>query len=49
MKTSQPTMAVKGTGVVDNAAKFGGEQEAEIDMDLYYELMKAGADVKILG
>lgn len=49
MKTSQPTMAVKGTGVVDNAAKFGGEQEAEIDMDLYYELMKAGADIKILG
>ena len=48
-KPSQPTMAVKGTGVVDNAAKFGEEQEAEIDMDLYYELMKAGADVKILG
>lgn len=49
MKTPKPTMALKGTGVVDNAAKFGGEQEAEIDMDLYYELMKAGADVKILG
>jgi hypothetical protein len=29
--------------------KYGGEQEAEIDMDLYYELMKAGADIKILG
>lgn len=48
-KPSQPTMAVKGTGAIDNTAKLGGEQEAEIDMDLYYELMKAGADIKILG
>ena len=32
-----------------NMAKYGGEEEVEIDMDLYYELMKAGADVKILG
>jgi len=32
-----------------NTVKHGGEQEAEIDMDLYYELMKAGADIKILG
>ena len=48
-KPSQPTMAVKGNGVIDNTAKFGGEEEAEIDMDLYYELMKAGADIKILG
>ena len=29
-------------------AKFGGEQFAEIDMDLYYELMQAGADIKII-
>jgi hypothetical protein len=48
-KPSQPTMAVKGTSAIDNTAKLGGEQEAEIDMDLYYELMKAGADIKILG
>lgn len=48
-KPSQPTMAVKGTSAIDDTAKLGGEQEAEIDMDLYYELMKAGADIKILG
>ena len=47
-KPSSPTMALKGN-IENDAAKFGGEQEAEIDMDLYYELMKAGADIKILG
>jgi len=37
----------EGSQVI-NAAKHGGEQEAEIDMDLYYELMQAGADMKII-
>ena len=36
-------------GKVGDTAKYGGEQEAEIDMKLYYELMKAGANIQITG
>jgi hypothetical protein len=36
----------EGVGTM-NTAENGGEQNAEIDMDLYYELMQAGADIKI--
>ena len=30
------------------SAKHGGEQHVEMDMALYYELMQAGADIKII-
>ena len=37
-----------GPKKVGTTARDGGEQHAEIDMDLYYELMQAGADIKII-
>ena len=49
MKTPESNPITMKGNMDNKAAKFGGEQEAEIDMDLYYELIKAGADIKILG
>tara|TARA_R100001463_G_scaffold2822_5_gene11683 strand:- start:28925 stop:33076 length:4152 start_codon:yes stop_codon:yes gene_type:complete len=43
------TENMSSTKKVGTTAKYGGEQEAEIDMDLYYELMKAGANIQITG
>lgn len=33
----------------ENKARYGGEEEADIDMKLYYELLKAGANIEIIG
>jgi len=37
------------TKKVGDTAKYGGEEVADIDMDLYYKLMKAGANIQIIG
>ena len=37
------------TKQVGDTAKYGGEEVADIDMDLYYKLMKAGANIQIIG
>jgi hypothetical protein len=49
--TEKPTFAENlntGPKKVGTTARHGGEQHAEIDMNLYYELMQAGADMKII-
>ena len=54
MDTSKPVTNIaektdESTGSIGkDKVKFGGEQIADIDMDLYYALMKAGANIKIL-
>jgi len=49
--TTEPIQMAENLNVpkkIANTAQQGGEQFAEIDMDLYYELMQAGADIKII-
>jgi hypothetical protein len=41
------TENMSGTKKVGTTAKYGKEM-ANIDMDLYYELLRAGADIKII-
>ena len=39
---------MQGDNKVGSSARYGGEEVAEIDMELYYELMKAGANIQII-
>ena len=40
-------MGEDGPKKIGDTAKYGKET-ANIDMDLYYELLRAGADIKII-